>query len=33
MVNKVKKDLFEEAAELLKKYDEEFEPREVEEDM
>jgi len=27
------KDLFEEAVELLKKYDDEFEPREVEEDM
>ena len=28
-----KKDLFEEAVELLKKYDEDFEPRKVEEDM
>ena len=28
-----KKDLFEEAVELLKKYDEDFEKRKIEEDM
>jgi hypothetical protein len=33
MVEKNKADFFEEAVNLLKKYDDDFEPRKVEEDM
>ena len=33
MVKKENKDFFKEALELLKEYDEDFEPRKVEEDM